>query len=131
MSRPRRRHLAAGLSIAAIATLAGAIPAAAKDGDVIRRGACSAASDWKLKASEEDGAIELEGEVDTNVNGQTWNWRIGHDGRIVARGTARTVRPSGSFEVRRVLADHAGVDRFGFRAVNPATGEVCQGAVQF
>ena len=37
-----------------------AMPALAKDGDVIRIGACRGRSDWKLKLSEENGRIEVE-----------------------------------------------------------------------
>ena len=40
------------------------IPALANDADVITRGPCSGNSDWKLKASPENGRIEVEGEVD-------------------------------------------------------------------
>ncbi|MBA2532469.1 MAG: hypothetical protein H0V23_10265 [Nocardioidaceae bacterium] len=105
--------------------------AAAKDGDVIREGQCSGASDWKLKASPENGRIEVEGEVDSNRNGQTWNWRIRHNGNVSARGTATTQAPSGSFEVRRVLGNAAGTDSSGWRATNPRSGEVCRGSLKF
>jgi hypothetical protein len=43
----------------------------AKDGDVIREGNCSARSTWKLKASPENGRIEVEFEVGQNVVGRT------------------------------------------------------------
>ena len=99
--------------------------------DVIRRGSCSGASDWKLKASPEDGRIEVEGEVDTNVNGQNWRWRILHDGDVTARGTATTVGPSGSFDVERRVVNSPGADSIGWRAVNPATGERCSGHLSY
>ena len=107
------------------------LPAVANDGDVIRRGGCSGASDWKLKASPENGRIEVEAEVDSNRNGQTWNWRLKHNGVVRATGQATTKAPSGSFEVRRVLRNRAGTDTFVFRAVNPRTDEVCRGRVAF
>jgi hypothetical protein len=106
-------------------------PALANDDDVIRRGSCSGATEWKLKASPEDGRIEVEGEVDSNRNGQTWRWRIRHDGSLSARGTATTRPPSGSFEVRRVLVDSAGTDTIAFRARNPRTDEVCRGVLRY
>ena len=116
-------------SVGAIASAAG--PVAAKDGDVIRRGSCSAASDWKLKASEEDGRIEVEGEVDSNVVGQRWRWTIRHNGGVSASGRRVTSGPSGSFEVRRVIVDVSGPDRVGWRARNPRTGETCRGSLTF
>lgn len=106
-------------------------PALANDDDVIRRGSCTGATDWKLKASPEDGRIEVEGEVDSNRNGQTWRWRIRHNGSLSARGTATTQPPSGSFEVRRVLVDAAGTDKIVFRARNPRTDEVCRGVLRY
>ncbi len=111
--------------------LAGAVPAFANDADVIKRGSCSGAADWKLKASPEDGRIEVEGEVDTNVAGHAWRWRILHNGNVSARGTATTNASSGSFSVRRVLVNAAGTDSIGWRARNPKTGQTCRGGLQF
>lgn len=107
------------------------VPALANDADVIKRGNCTGASDWKLKASPENGRIEVEGEVDSNVNGQEWNWRILHNGEVSARGTKTTTAPSGSFSVRRLVVNAAGADGIGWRARNPKTGEVCRGGLQF
>jgi hypothetical protein len=120
----------AALLTIALAT-AGSVPAVANDDDVIRRGGCSGSTNWKLKASPEDGRIEVEGEVDSNRNGQTWRWRILHDGGVSAKGVKTTRPPSGSFEVRRLLIDFKGKDAIGFRARNPNTGEVCRGRLMF
>ena len=57
-------------------TVVGSAAAHANPADVIRRGNCSGSSDWKLKLSPEDGRIEVEYEVDSNVAGQTWQVRI-------------------------------------------------------
>ena len=111
--------------------LTGTLPALANDADVIRRGQCSGAADWKLKASPENGRIEVEGEVDSNVNGQTWRWRILHNGSVSASGTATTTAPSGSFEVRRVLVNADGTDSIGFRARDISSGQTCRGHLQF
>jgi hypothetical protein len=119
------------VALSGAALLAAASPALAKDGDVIREGACSARSDWKLKASEENNRIEVEGEVDSNVNGQKWRWKLLHNGNVSARGTATTEAPSGSFDVRRLMVDLSGEDRIGFRAKNPNTGEVCRGSLRY
>ena len=126
-----RTITAGALALSSAFVVVAATPASAKDGDVIRRGSCSASSDWKLKASPEDGRIEVEGEVDSNVVGQTWRWRMLHNGTVSAKGTATTTGPSGSFDVRRLMVDAAGTDTIGWRATNPATGEVCRGSLRF
>jgi hypothetical protein len=105
--------------------------AVAKDGDIIRRGSCSARSDWKLKLSPEDGRIEVELEVDQNRVGRTWNVALKRNGTVFWRGQRTTRAPSGSFEVRRVTNDGVGPDRIRARAVDPASGEVCRGAATF
>jgi hypothetical protein len=119
------------LALTGAAVLGLATPALAKDGDVIRRGGCSNSSDWKLKASPENNRIEVEGEVDSNVNGQNWRWKMLHNGNVSARGHATTQGPSGSFDVRRLMVDLNGEDRIGWRAKNPNTGEVCKGNLTF
>jgi hypothetical protein len=123
----RLRAMVATVVLAALLVGGPALPALAKDGDVIRRGACSGASDWKLKLSEEDGRIEVEYEVDQNRVGDTWRVRIRHDGDLVFAGTRITRASSGSFEVRILQRNRAGDDVFRGRAVNLRTGEVCGG----
>jgi hypothetical protein len=111
--------------------VAGAIalaPAAgAKAGDVIRTGACSGSSDWKLKLSPEDNGIQLEFQVDSNRVGQTWRVRIRENGVLIFSRTRVTKAPSGSFTVRRLADDTAGTDAFRAAATNVATGETCVG----
>jgi hypothetical protein len=116
--------LATSVLVAALAPVALAAPAHAGD-DVVRRGQCSGSATWKLKASPENGRIEVEAEVDTNRNGQLWRWRLLHNGSLTASGTKFTQPPSGSFEVRRVVVDLAGTDLLTFRARNPRTGQLC------
>lgn len=128
MTTTTSRAAAAALTLGL--TLAGGVPAMANDADVIREGNCSGAADWKLKASPENGRIEVEGEVDAR-KGQTWRWRILHNGNVSARGTSTTKAPSGSFEVRRVVVNAAGADRIGWRARNVATGQTCRGSLRF
>jgi len=122
---------AAALAITSFALVgAGAVsagPAFAKSGDIVRRGACSAHSDWKLKLGPRDGVIETEFEVDSQRVGQTWNVRITDDGVTVLNRTARTVAPSGSFSVGVRAPNRAGTDAFVATASNPATGETCVG----
>jgi hypothetical protein len=101
--------------------------ALAKDGDVIRTGTCSMASNWKLELSPENGAIEVDFEVDQNVVGDTWRVRILHNTVLVFKGNFVTKAPSGSFEARIVEPNLAGPDAFKARAVNVRTGEICIG----
>jgi len=108
-------------------TVMGTTTAFAKDGDVIRRGPCSGASDWKLKLSPEDGRIEVQFEVDQNVVGDTWRVRFFRNGTLFATARATTTAPSGSFEVRRLANNGSGTDAFRVRAANLSTGEVCVG----
>lgn len=119
-----RKMLVSGMAAAAmVGVLAG--PAAAKDGDVIVKGRCSAASSHKLKLSEENGRIETEFEVDQNRNNRTWNVTIAVNGVTKVTTTAVTRAPSGSFEVRRLLANGAGNEVVVATATNPASGETC------
>jgi hypothetical protein len=126
-----RTLAAATVSVAAVAALT-AVPAQASGDDrVIRTGSCSGSADWKLKAKSDNGRLEVEGEIDSNRNGQAWRWRIRHNGTVSARGQARTHAPSGSFSVERKMVNLAGADRFVLRAVNNSTGQVCRGALSF
>lgn len=129
MNRTALRALAA----AGVATLAvsAAAPALASSGDgrVERTGSCSGSTDWKLKAKPDNGRLEVEGEVDSNKNGQTWKWKILHDGDVSYRGKATTRGPSGSFSIERRVVNSPGTDRIGFRAHNPNTGETCTGSL--
>jgi hypothetical protein len=131
--RNNTRRVLGWFSVALIGTALVAFPAtvAAKDGDVIRTGSCSGATDWKLKLSPEDGRIEVEGEIDSNRNGQTWSVKLKRNGSVFFRGTRTTKAPSGSFEVRRVTNNGAGTDSFVFKATNQATGETCRGTASF
>ena len=122
----------AALALVASASLVVvAAPAQAKGDDVVRRGSCAGATDWKVKVGPEDGRLEVEGEIDSNRAGQTWSWRILHNGSTSAHGTRTTKAPSGSFEVRRVLVNLRGTDTVTFRAYNARTREFCTGSVRF
>jgi hypothetical protein len=103
-----------------------AVPAASAKGShptLSVRGACTQQSTSKLKLSREDRRIEVEFEVDQNRNRVPWNVTLRSNGVRVASFTATTRAPSGSFEVRRLLADRPGTDRISARAVR--SGETC------
>jgi hypothetical protein len=117
------------LPLTVAAAVASAAPALAKSGEVRKAGTCTAHSTWKLKAAPDNGRLEVQFEVDSNVVGQTWSWKLFDNNTQVSTGTAKTTAPSGSFEVRRLIANKAGADNIRARATNPASGEVCQGTL--
>lgn len=124
-------RLAAGLAAVLVPLAAvGSAPAAhAGDDEEIRRGSCSGATDWKIKAKTDDGRIEVEAEIDSNVDGQQWRWVLRHNGSVSARGTSRTQPPSGSFDVERKTVNAPGADRYRFRATH--AGEVCVARIRY
>jgi hypothetical protein len=129
------RSVAAALAVPALAVVVLTTPPAGASGgddnEVRNNGTCSSGTDWKIKAKSDDGRIEVEAEIDSNNVGQTWSWKFKHDGNVFASGQSVTRAPSGSFEVERKPANHAGTDQFVFRAVNPKSGEVCRATVSW
>jgi hypothetical protein len=127
----RTPRIALALAAAGLFASAAAAPAVASGGggDVRKSGHCSSHSTWKLKAKPDDGRLEVEGEVDSNISGQHWTWRILHNGGVSAHGTALTRGPSGSFSVERRVVDGSGADHIGWRSHNAATGESCAGSL--
>jgi hypothetical protein len=127
------RSLVVGVALAGLSVGTLAVGAAAGAGDdddrVIRTGSCSAGADWKLKVKTDDGRLEVEGEIDSNVAGQRWRWTIRHNGSVSDRGVGTTTPRSGSFEVERKIVDLAGTDRVVFRAVRD--GQTCRGVVNY
>ncbi len=131
------RALATGAALATltVGTLGASVTAASArsgsddDDRVIRTGSCSGAADWKLKVKTDDGRLEVEGEIDSDVSGQRWRWTIRHNGSVSDRGTGTTTARSGSFEVERKIVNLAGTDAVVFRAVRE--GQVCRGVVNY
>jgi hypothetical protein len=103
--------------------------ASAKAGDATAAGKCTGASTYKLKVGVRDAGLDTSFEVDSNVVGQTWNWKFKDNGGLVASGTKTTVAPSGSFTVHRILPNRAGSDTILAKATNPSTGETCTATV--
>jgi hypothetical protein len=118
--------LALGVLGSTAATAASA--SASGGGGVQKSGSCSASGTWKLKAKNDNGALEVQAEVDVNRVGQHWSWRLIDNGTRVAFGTAVTVAPSGSFSVNRHIANRPGTDSITFRANNGA-GNSCVGSL--
>ena len=116
---------AAALVVTALAI--GAAPVAAKSSDVVMRGNCSGAADWKLKAGKDNGQIEVEFEVDSNHAGQVWRVKILDNDVLRHRARYTTQAPSGSFTVHRTIANMAGFDYIVAKARNLASGQLCVG----
>ena len=124
MRKPIGTIAAAVIGAAVLAT-----GAAAKDGDVLVAGTCTGPSTAKLKLSEENGAVEVEVEVDQNRNGVRWTVALFRNGTQVAQRVRVTRGPSGSFEARFVTANRPGVDRFVAKAAR--AGERCSARASF
>ncbi len=118
------------VAIAVALLVAGAAPAAARDGD--RRearveGSCGKGASSKLRLRSRDGEIRVEFELRRNRRGERWRVVLVHERRVVWRGSVRTSRSSGSFRGRRTLRDLGGSDRVKVRASGPR-GVTCEAA---
>ena len=132
MTSKTSRRLATALAVPTIVLSAlTAAPAVASGGGDVHQssGSCSGSTDWKIKAKADDGRIEVEAEVDSNHSGQVWDWTIKHNGSMSAKGASTTRGLSGSFTVRRLMANLSGTDHFVFRAERRSTGAVCRGTI--
>ena len=125
MTRVVRERLTPSFLVIAAAALVASPATSAKDGDVLVRGTCSGVSSSKLKLSRENAGIEVEFEVDQNRNGVRWTIVLSRPTRVLFRGTRVTRAPSGSVELRRVVANTTGPDRIQARATR-SSGEVCR-----
>lgn len=103
--------------------------AVAKDGrgEVRVAGVCGSGATSKLRLRGGDEGIELRFEIEHARAGIAWRVVLVHERRIAWKGAARTIRPSGSFEVRRTLQDLPGADAVTAQAWGPR-GLVCRAA---
>jgi hypothetical protein len=123
----KQRKMLISVTAAAMTLGLSALPASARDGDVIVRGDCTQTSTAKLKLGPraDDGITEVEFEVDQNVNGEVWRVVLKDNGERFHRRRYTTAAPSGSFSVERTVAG-ASDHRIVARAVNLGDGEVCR-----
>ena len=134
MQNHRRARLlmtTAALTIGLTAPLlATATPAFASGGGggVRASGACTSGGHFELKAKHDDGKIEMEYQVDSNRAGQAWAVRITDNGTAVVSRHATTAAPSGSFTIRKVIANRPGTDKIHARAT--FQNHTCRGAVR-
>lgn len=116
-------------AIAALVIASIALPpsASAGDGRIVRRGACSGRSDWKLDVREEDGGrLRVKFEIEGGRSGQDWHIFLSDNGVNIFSGT-RTSESGGHVEVRVRTTDRSGADAVKAAANNVATGESCTG----
>jgi hypothetical protein len=108
--------------------VAAATPAfASGGGGVSSSGACTGLGHFELQAKHDDGAIEMEYQVDSNRAGQVWAVRITDNGTVVVSRHATTMAPSGSFTIKKVIANRPGLDKIRARAT--FQNHTCGGAV--
>jgi hypothetical protein len=111
MNYKRSTAAAAGLAMfcAGIVSAAPAMASHGGDNAVRNSGSCAHGGGvWKLKAKADDGALEIEFEVDTNRVGQLWHVRITDNRQVVLNRDVRTKAPSGSFSVNPRTANRVG-----------------------
>jgi len=122
-------------SVAAAAILAAvSVPAAAQAAGVdptINTGACSGAATWTMKVKPQNGAIQVEYEVDASRAGQQWHVNLFHNGRRVMNNVFTTRGLSGSFTIRTVQPNRAGRDRISSHATRMGDGQTCNGGAGF
>ena len=94
---------------------------------IVFTGNCSGASTWKLTLSIDNGQVQSEFEVESQVNNQTWNVRMLDNGLLFFKGKASTGQ-IGSFTVTKFTPDQSGTDNILAQAKNKATGETCMGS---
>ena len=118
------------IPFAAAAMVAAAPAASAKSVVAQKSGSCSKSkTHWTLKAKPDNGRMELELEIDSNRNGQRWTVKINDNGHRIYTGSRITHAPSGSFEIRKLTTNRAGVDHFLAVVHNARTGETCTARV--
>jgi hypothetical protein len=132
MNRKRLASAAALPLFAALLVTTGPSALASGGGPVHENnGSCSGSTDWKMKAKADDGRIEVELEIDSNVPGQVWAVKITDNGTKVFKGNRTTAGASGSFSVELKVPNQAGTDKFIGKATNAATGETCTAKVNW
>ena len=129
MNVPLARTIAGAAVATAVLSLAAPPALARNNDDRERRGSCSGSTDWKVKVGPENGRLEVEGEIDSSRRGQTWRWRLYHNGSLSAYGLRTS--SSSSYKIRRISVDLRGTDRFTLRARNTRNNELCVGTVNY
>lgn len=118
---PKAPFLSTLVITAAVATFS---PAFAKTGDIIKRANCPGSAKSKLKASPENGRIEVEYEIDDAVAGERWQIILKKGNRRIFKGV-RTVNKAREIHLRKVIRNEPGTERISAKARNLDTGGRC------
>lgn len=112
---------------AAVVTAAALTPSAADAAGPrqVRTGNCAGVAVWKLKVQQQNRRVAVEFEVDSGRRGERWRVRMFHNGRPMRHTVATTRGLSGSFSMRQLETNRAGVDRFRVRADRIGGGGRC------
>ena len=115
----------------AVATMVATAPVASavKVPPTVATGQCSAGSLWTITAKPDNGRMEVEFQVDSNRIGESWTVRITDNDELVSEATPVTLAPSGSFTVRTLTTDRAGVDHVVGVARSMGIDETCNAQV--
>ena len=122
------------LGLAALVALAGPAVGRADDDarsrvDVRVERSCTFRSAVRLRVqTRDDDLLRVEAGIRTTGRGGRWVVVLIHERRLVARVPVRTRVGSGSFSLRRTIADWPGRDTIVLRALGPR-GEICRAAV--
>jgi len=103
------------------------VVAGAKDGrpEVRVAGVCGGGATSKLRLRSDGAGIKVRFEVDHSRAGEVWRVALVHERRVGWKGSVKTSRPGGSFELERTLKDFPGADEVSVRAGGPR-GIVCR-----
>src|SRR4051812_15759191 len=109
--------------LASLALAAAGVPVPAGGGhssDVRAAASCGHGAAAKLKVKRDDGALEVEFELEhSRMPGARWRLVLVHEGRVEWRGSARARGSRAGFEVKRHVRDLPGADRLRVRATDP------------
>jgi hypothetical protein len=122
--RGRRRALTALLLVALI--VVALIVVAAPADAVVREGACTGPSHWRLRVVPDGGELRVRLAVRGGRAGQRWNIFMDHNGAGFFAGS-RISGMEGAWVVRKRVRNLAGTDVIRFGAHNVVTGETCRG----
>ena len=123
------RKLTVVIALVAVAMALPAVAPGKGNPGVIRSGKCSGGASWKLKAKNDEARIEIEFEVDQNISGRRWKILVSRGSTVIFRGVRTTQPPSGSFSVRRLVANPAGSDRITATARSSVGNQLCRASL--
>jgi hypothetical protein len=93
---------------------------------IVRRGACTGPSHWRLAVVPDGDVLRVRLSARGGRAGQRWNIFMDRNGTFIFSGY-RISGEFGSWVVRRIIRNLPGVDRINFGAHNVRTGETCRG----